>query len=239
MRSRSVIDREVSPLLYAGFVAIWLGIGPSSGACAEAERGEESGPSRAERVDSKGDVVCGPRCVEFILKYYGKNGVDLVDLVNEIQGEQVDRGATMERLKNALDARGMFTFAGEIPLGGRLRWPHPVIVHLRSEDPRGMGHYVVQLPSEGGTAIVYSGLSGYQKGSEKDLAGRMSGHVLLTSPEPISDPISCVEVSTAPARALAWGGAAILLVSGFLGLVSVVRLRRKGVSSLQPKEDER
>jgi hypothetical protein len=238
MGSLIVVGRGVSPTLYAGLAGLWLAISPSSVAPAEAERGQQSGTTRAERIVSKGDVICGPRCVEFILDYYGKTSVDLVDLVRETQGDEIDRGSTMATLKNALDARGVYTYAGEIPPGGHLRWPYPAIVHLRSEDPRGMGHYVVQLASEGGTAVVYSGLSGYQRGGENDLGARMWGHVLLTSPEPISDPVVCVEVSTVPARALAWGGVAVLLVSGFVGFVSIMRLRHKH-HYLQPKEDER
>ncbi len=130
-----------------------------------------------------GDLVCGPRCAQFILRHYGIDA-DLIDLVREIQWPTLEDGATLAAVDQALRARGVHTRALRMGPTSRLSWSHPVLLHLTGETAG--GHFVVWLPdSTENTAHVWIGLAGVQSGRFDSLRKRMSGAILLTSPTPI------------------------------------------------------
>jgi ABC-type bacteriocin/lantibiotic exporter with double-glycine peptidase domain len=141
-------------------------------------------PKSAEEQVEPGDIVCGPRCVQFVLKYYGIEE-DLIDLVREIQWPDLERGASLDSLEMALRMRGIETRAMRLGSRGVLKSPHPVIMHLNGKSAG--GHYVVWLPSSSDSeSHVWIGLAGVQVGPTLDLEKSRSGAILLTSPTPIT-----------------------------------------------------
>jgi hypothetical protein len=67
-------------------------------------------------------------------------------LVREIQYPELREGATLSKVADALEKRGIHTFAMKIKPSTRLVWKYPVIVHLNPRSDEQIGHYVVWLP---------------------------------------------------------------------------------------------
>jgi Peptidase C39 family len=168
-------------------------------------RSGDSSASETEDAKTKAaDFVCGPRCVQYVLRHFGLSA-DLSDLIHEMQWPEIERGTNLVAIQEALQKRGVFTRAVRVGTDVELRWPHPVIVHLSAADQE-IGHFVVQLPSdEPGNAIVWIGLDGWVMGDKQKLAARRSGFVLLTAPEPILDPMSGFVVPDSGSRFRRWG----------------------------------
>lgn len=151
----------------------------------------------AEALDlSASELVCGPRCVRFLLEYYGKGkDTELVELIRETQWPDLERGASLAALSKSLEGRGIYTHALRLPAEAGLRWPFPVILHLQGVTPGDSagGHYVVWLPeSSPSRTLVISGLDQLHEGPFSRLSQRMSGYVLLTSNRPIQNPQSAI-----------------------------------------------
>ena len=116
-----------------------------------------------------GDLVCGPRCVQYLLRHYGQEE-ELTELVQEIQWPDLEAGASLAAIDEVLQGRGVFTRAVRLPAAGRLKWKHPAIIHLAQSQPAEMGHYVVWLPSSTPhRADVWAGLAGVQSGPVDNL----------------------------------------------------------------------
>lgn len=136
------------------------------------------------QTNGPGDMFCGPRCVQYILKYYGKDE-DLIDLVRETQWPNLEQGASLQSLDIALRKRGVHTSALRLKSINTLRWPYPVLLHLKGQN--GGGHYIVWLPcSSADQATVWVGLDGQETGATRQLAQRCSGRILLTAPTSIT-----------------------------------------------------
>lgn len=136
-------------------------------------------------------MVSGPRCVQALLEHYGKPPEDLDDLIHEVQWPDLDAGSSVRALEAALRKRGVSTFALQISRVARLRWPHPVLLHLKG-GPTG-GRYVIRAPSpDPDVERLWTGLAGWRRGPWDVVAGDRSGAVLLTSPVPITHPMSAV-----------------------------------------------
>jgi ABC-type bacteriocin/lantibiotic exporter with double-glycine peptidase domain len=149
-------------------------------------------PGSSAEAQSGGDIVCGPRCVQFLLRHYEAPDEELIELAREVQWPDFEGGASLEALARCLEARGIHTFAMRIDPGSRLSWPHPVLVHLSGEGEP-LGHYVVWLPSSSNADThVWSGLTGTRTGPWGRLAAGMSGAVLLTAPAPIDRPDAAI-----------------------------------------------
>lgn len=177
---------------------------------------------------SRGDVVCGPRCLQYLLRHYGIE-TELMDLVKETQSD-FEEGATLDALNEALRRRGVHTAALRLPSTAVIRWPHPVLMHLKSDD-EGMGHYVIWLPTSERTQVhVWNGLAGIQTGSESRLAAKRSGVVLLTSQTEIEQP-TMASVSTIRWDSwlswLSWSG--VLIVVSVIGLICRRTCCRAGI----------
>lgn len=143
------------------------------------------------------DVICGPRCVGFLLEYYGRPE-PLDRLVREIQSPDFEKGATLAQVDGALRTRGIFTAPLRLAPDAVLASPYPVVIHLRQETGGpSVGHYALWLPgSNEGECLVWSGLPGLQAGPWDKLRPRMSGVVLLTSRGPIANPMGLVRRSS-------------------------------------------
>ena len=141
----------------------------------------------ATRSRDASDMVCGPRCVRFILSRFGKE-VDLIDLVKEMQWPNLEAGASLEQIRSSLNARGIHTEAIRFSPDRRLRWPHPVLL-FEDEADRSQGHYVVLVPGDPSEsdALIWGGLEGWRRGRWEEVTRGFSGVALLTSPDPISN----------------------------------------------------
>jgi hypothetical protein len=184
----------------------------------------------SEASESRGDMVCGPRCAQFLLKHYGKD-TDLIELVKEIQWPEFEAGASLQAIDSALQKRGVYTQAIKMDPEATLCWPHPVLLHLNGSGT--MGHYIVWLPESSEEAVcAWVGLEGVRRGPNEKLARQLSGVVLLTSPVPITS--SAEEAVREPMllrRIVSWntGLVVALSVAGALFLsFGVRRLRLAG-----------
>ena len=147
--------------------------------------------SPCQARDTDGDFICGPRCVSFLLEYYGRPSPELIELVKALQWPRLEQGASLASIERELNQRGVYTFALKVGKEARIVWPEPVLVHLKG-DAAG-GHYVVLLPpNKGVNDKVWVGLGGFRVGPSRDLARRRSGYLLLTSKKPIVDPMKSV-----------------------------------------------
>ena len=81
-------------------------------------------------------------CVQYVLDFFGKEKIDVIDLTREIQYPNLERGATLQAVAYALEKRGIHTFPMCIAPETRLRWPYPVIAHLKGENGS-IGHFAV------------------------------------------------------------------------------------------------
>ncbi len=132
------------------------------------------------------DLVCGPRCVQFVLNHYGVK-CELINLVREIQWPNYENGASVEDLRKALETHGVYTRAVHVEGQLALAWQHPVVVCLRPlHDTSDVGHFVVWLPSSNGEPeMIWDGLDGVMSLERGELPLNRMGTILLTSPEPI------------------------------------------------------
>ncbi|MCL4190332.1 MAG: hypothetical protein KJZ87_01205 [Thermoguttaceae bacterium] len=78
----------------------------------------------------------------------------LYGLVREMQPTLLADGCDLATVARTLNARGLHTAAMQIGERVSVRWPYPVIVHLRAN--AGTGHFVVQLPDDSKRARVWT-----------------------------------------------------------------------------------
>ncbi len=144
-------------------------------------------PATKLRADS--DMVCGPRCVKFILRSYGQE-VDLIELVKEIQWPDLEAGASLDRIERSLNVRGIYTKAVRFAPDRRLTWPHPAVLFTDEGNPPS-GHYVVTSPEaeSGSDDLIWAGVEGWRRGRWNEITRGFAGVALLTSPEPIPEAV--------------------------------------------------
>ena len=170
----------------------------------------------------RGDTVCGPRCVQALLRSYGHE-VELIDLVRELHTGGVEQGTTLGQMQDAFTHRGLHAAVVHLPAGASLTWLEPAIVHLKPRPKQALGHFIVYLGEENGTATIHDPLTGTLHGPREELQQKMSGDLLLISKAPIS-PTSEFAASTR----IPWQPISITL--GVLG--ALVALRQFGQSLL-------
>lgn len=144
----------------------------------------------------EGDTVCGPRCVQAILRSYGYEA-DLIDLVRELHTDGVEQGTTLGQMRDALRSRGLHAEVVHLPEGATLTWPEPAILHLKPlpasvrREPDGpaprvpLGHFLIHLGDTNDTSTIHDPLTGTLHGPTQELRQQMSGDLLLVSPHPI------------------------------------------------------
>lgn len=168
---------------------------------------DSDSPQSARRAN---DLVCGPRCVQFALKWYGMNA-GLIDLVRELQWPDLESGSTFGSLAQALQKRGLYTCAVDAGNRELSDWPYPALVHLSGPDEA--GHFVVWVPANGPRQpeCYWTGLDGFCRDLDPRSYKR-SGAVLLTAPVEITD----------AAAAFRSPGAADLRLIGISAILAVV-----------------
>jgi hypothetical protein len=89
--------------------------------------------------------VCGPQCLKWVLHHYG-HSVPLEQLIQETQWPDLENGASVRSLEEALARRKIYSVCLASPDGFIPAWPGPIIALLRNSDQQ-LGHYVVALPA--------------------------------------------------------------------------------------------
>ena len=147
-----------------------------------------------EDLRNPNGLVCGPRVVQYILKHNGQD-VELIELIREMQWPKMTQGSSFVEIEDALQQRGIHTAAIQFPLKNTaLVWTEPVIVHFQPETDESLGHFVVWLPkSTRNTSFFWDGLNGVQTLERKQFIKKMSGAVILTSPDDINDPQKAIQ----------------------------------------------
>jgi hypothetical protein len=130
------------------------------------------------------DIVCGPRCIQRLLEWYGKDE-DLTPIIRETQGPEIRHGSSLRSLQEALNRRGIHSAAVEVPAGCRVEWRYPIILHdaniSTDRDPK--GHFFLWLPASGsGEASVFTAGSPNTGQSLIDGFVRSGGTALVTAP---------------------------------------------------------
>ena len=166
----------------------------------------------------EGDAVCGPRCVQALLRSYGHDA-ELIDLVRELHTDGVEQGTTLGQMRDALRSRGLHAEVVHLPEGAKLTWPEPSIVHLKplpkplsgpalaagspasepAPAPRvPLGHFIIHLGDNDGTATIHDPLTGTLHGPRQELQQQMSGDLLLVSQHPIPPTTEFAEAARHP-----------------------------------------
>jgi ABC-type bacteriocin/lantibiotic exporter with double-glycine peptidase domain len=152
----------------------------------------QQGASLPPAGSADDQLVCGPRCVKFILQAFGKD-VDLTELIIEAQWPNLRDGASLEVLAGSLKKRGIHVLAISVAhlRTKRLVSPYPILLHI-APDESGLriGHYVVWLPcSATELQRVWDPMTGsIGKLRWETLCERLSGAMLLCAPHAIGDP---------------------------------------------------
>lgn len=142
-------------------------------------------------------LVCGPRCIEYLQRYYKRPQDDLITIIRETHTSTIDRGATSASIIQKLEESGIHVFPMKIEKNVFLKWSNPVILHLSSTDENEdepIGHYVVWLPeSDSQKSVIWDGLKKEYTLPTEELMRKSSGAVFLTSLEPIDHPQHAIE----------------------------------------------
>jgi hypothetical protein len=155
-------------------------------------------PKQDAAVEGLNQVICGPRCVQFVLKHYGHEE-SLTSLVREMQWPDQLKGSSVQQVEKALESRGVHVRSIQLSNVGSF-WPKcPAIVHLLEEDSEGdkgvEGHFVVVMPeSDANDAVVWDGLWSTRREPWAKFSRKMTGVVVLTSDGPIDDVDAAVQL---------------------------------------------
>jgi hypothetical protein len=159
--------------------------------------GKPAGTRSAQLISSDGgDVVCGPRCLQYVLDYYDAPGSnDLLALIKEVQWPHIESGASVAAISRVLTDRGIDSTAIELAPSDLVDivWPHPVILHFKPHPNSNheLGHFVIWLPVQSPVRThVWNGLSASEYVSSSELQNRLSGIALLTRPRGNGDNLS-------------------------------------------------
>lgn len=144
--------------------------------------GDEAGDR--EEIRNATRVVCGPKCVGYLLDYYQvSERPSLVALTRELQGRDIDQGTTLSVLSEYLAEHGVHTVPIGLSGSARLNWRYPALVHLKPPISGEIGHFVIWLPSSTSDEVRYwDGDHGVVCVPQSEWQRKRSGSVLLTSP---------------------------------------------------------
>ncbi len=94
------------------------------------------------RPSQNGDMICGPRCVKYILDFYDRDS-DLISIIQEMQGGSLESGTSLAFIERSLADRGLYVCALQVSSDAVLSFPYPVVVHLAATEQEPLGHFAV------------------------------------------------------------------------------------------------
>jgi len=129
------------------------------------------------------DTVCGPRCVQFVLKEFGLQ-TDLLEIVLEMQWPKLEEGSSLAAIQHAIERRGLAARALSVPSDCTIQTEAYVVMHVNcgrgSITSDAGGHFIVLVPPKDGIGSYYwDGLHG----SSLDMPSGCvpSGYILLVA----------------------------------------------------------
>jgi ABC-type bacteriocin/lantibiotic exporter with double-glycine peptidase domain len=199
--------RRFGILLFALLASIGLA-GGGRAQDAPANSAEQKAPELFER-----DAVCGPRCVQCVLKHYNGDAPELITLVRQIQWPKLSEGSSLGDLQQAVESYGIQTKAVQVPDGNVPVLDHPCICHFRAQGAS-MGHFVVLLPgTTRTTALIWDNGRTWECPSW-EMTERCSGAFLVTAPRG----------GEAPNGTIMWTIDAIVARAGYYGIFLLLSL---------------
>jgi ABC-type bacteriocin/lantibiotic exporter with double-glycine peptidase domain len=141
------------------------------------------------------DAVCGPRCVQYLLRHYNGEAPELITLVRQIQWPKISAGSSLADLQRALESYGVRAKPLQVVDGSVPVLAHPCICHYRAQG-ESMGHFVVLLPGTTRTTAIFWDSGRTWECPSWELTERCSGSVLLTAPHSSEQPDAAVHWTT-------------------------------------------
>jgi hypothetical protein len=181
------------------------------------------------------DLVCGPRCVRYLLKHYNGEAPELITLVRQIQWPKMSDGSSFADLQKSLESYGITTKPVQIP-GLRLPiTPHPCICHFRPQNSP-VGHFVVLLPGTTRTTCLIWDNGVITECPSWELIEQSSGVYLMTAPHGATP--DWVAVMTTDSLAARVGYYALFLFASLGAANLVVRMRLRWIKRKQKDSSE-
>jgi ABC-type bacteriocin/lantibiotic exporter with double-glycine peptidase domain len=191
-----------------------------------------------ERAGRNEDMLCGPLCVSFLLRSFGRPA-DVDVLSAEADWGDDGGGATMSGLVGSLRRRGLTVLPLRVTTGVPFRTTVPALVHLKADGGRG-GHYVVLLPSTRCDVLpMWDPAEGRSSISATAFAERHSGAIALVSPAVPSERMVLPLRAMSPLVRSSW---LIAVASGLCGGLAVAAeagrgFRRHGIRLTRGREE--
>ena len=150
-------------------------------------------------MTSINNVVCGQKCLEYILNYYfDDNKLTLITIIDEFGKDNIHQGTTLKSLSQYLNKNGIKTKAIGLTDTATLVWDKPVLVHMLPQSRDEIGHFVVWLPQSSSKTIVYWDNT-VKEMTVSEWNRKRSGNILLTSLSNIKKVDDAVVYSGLPA----------------------------------------
>jgi ABC-type bacteriocin/lantibiotic exporter with double-glycine peptidase domain len=191
--------------------ACLLGLGSTGALLGQETPTKAEGTVAPERFTR--DAVCGPRCVQYLLKHHNGEAPELISLVRQIQWPKVSDGSSFGDLQRALESFGIQAKPLQIPDGCVPVLAHPCICHFRARG-ESMGHFVVLLPGTTRSVAIIWDNGHVSECPSWELAEQVSGAYLLTAPRGEAE----------PSGASVWTTDAIVERASYYGIVLMFTL---------------
>ena len=146
-------------------------------------------PAVAQEINRS--VLCGPKCINYIMEHYGKHALDPLEMTTHLEDFDNERGTTMRSIALFLEQHGLKTRLIYIGRQSRIDWPNPVVVHL--ETSNNQKHFVTRIPDDSLSnecVSFFDGVSRIRRLPIAEWRELRSGYALLTSTAPIPEEIS-------------------------------------------------
>ena len=160
--------------------------------------------------------ICGPRCLQQVLRFYGNNDTDLLDIVAIAQPE-LDKGMSLRHGIDFLSKEGMHSTAIRVDESAidRIDWRWPILVHgITTRGP----HYCLRMPTADEASRHFVWDQDQMADSIYDVMDP-SGVILLTSPVELDETqVASIQVEGAFRKTRV-----MLVAIGFLGVWLLVR----------------
>ncbi len=162
-------------------------------------------PVAGNEAEDINRLVCGPRCVAYILEQTGQKG-NLLGIIQEIQWPDTEQGTSLAQIEKYLIQRGVQTKWVALSPGERPAIEGLAVVAIERDNE--LGHFVVVTESSRQSGVQYfDGLQGMQSTAFDDFWNQCYSTILLAGPSPPQEAISAYTrgfslLSTAVAGAL-------------------------------------
>lgn len=150
--------------------------------------------------ESQADVtpLCGPKCIDFILKSYELPSPGASTLSLQLQPD-LHKGLSLDDMRNYLQGCGIATRVVSVPRGAKVSTKWLSVVCRPSPDPHRLGHYFVLCPSDGEEVQIWDpSLYGRTCNYENELFPHKENLLMLTKPAEVSEEDYGVRISRRP-----------------------------------------